>query len=118
MGLGFFYLPSLFAEDSNYKPTLKKVLAYYGHDGYTNAKPIFLDKRNKTLLNLNLDLDTILAIDPSNPRDGHIHSMFSYLRAGLKTMLKRKFTSNLEAGIGYNGFIQLDELIILKSASN
>lgn len=111
MGLGFFYLPSLFAEDSNYKPTLKKVLAYYGYDKFTNAKPIFLDKKHKNLLNLNLALDGIIAIDPSEPRDGHVHSMFSYLRAGFGASLKREFTPNLDAGIGYNGFIQLDESI-------
>jgi len=115
MGLGFFYLPSLFAEDSNYKPTLKRALAYYGYDKYTNAKPISLDKKHRTLLNLNLYLDGIIAIDPSEPKDGHVHSMFSYLRAGFGTKLKRKFTSNLDAEINYNGFIQLDESILPSS---
>ncbi len=112
MGLGFFYLPSLFAEDSNYKPTLKKVLANYGHDRFTNANPILLDKTHNTLLNLNLYFDGIIAIDPSEPRDGHVHSMFSYLRAGVGVGVKKKFTPNFDTEMNYNGFVQLDEIII------
>ncbi|MEW5767792.1 MAG: hypothetical protein AB1797_09225 [bacterium] len=104
-GLAYLSLPSIFSAGTDYNPVSIKGWALYDTGRWSNANPIFLDKGQKTGMNLRFGLEELLFFDFGKTED-NIPNMLSYVLIAFETGVRREITSSVEWEMVYSGFVQ------------